>query len=216
MTTSAVNLQYIAAFNNLCETQPPFCAEPRPQLWEAVDPPHPSSTDTAIRIIRKELSGQGIRPIDMLGNCFKFVRISSFALMRERIRHTVTIGNVMINGKAVYKTSAASIAKDMEDGYDESTTAEAHAWITLQNGAVIDLTILSHLANREKRKPLKLITGIFGSDLPSGHQIHYFPYFLGPAYMLRVTTPPDPAAITLSHAWVLGIDKLLKEENVKA
>jgi hypothetical protein len=210
LASNSDSQRYIAKFNDLCSNQPPFSAEPSPCLWEIVDPTKPSDSQQALQIIRKDLSSHGIRPIAMISNCFKFVRAASFALLASEVRHTVTIGNVLVNGKPVYKTTEASIEHDMAEGYDETTPADAHAWLTLRNGIVVDLTILSLLASRENRKPLKLIHGIYSSDILSSHRIQHIPLFLGPAYWMRVTTPREPIGFDLSYRWLLKIDSVLK------
>lgn len=126
----------------------------------------------------------------LIGQCFHATREASYVLFEAGIDNSVTIGNVSIAGKPQFSTTAATLRKEMQKGFVPAEPANAHAWLTLDSGQVIDLTILASYAHRTGKGEPSLEEAIYLSDYTSFAQMVHTPYMTGFAYHLRVVSHP--------------------------
>jgi hypothetical protein len=205
--------KYQTLFNKLADQQTPFIGNDV-KLWCRINEQKEVNVDIALQEIRKHFKlvkiMSYIKPNYIIGKCFQMVIIASQALIIARIKHRVTIGNVLVNGVPYYKTSPEIVANEMVKGYIADEVAHAHAWITLEDGTVIDLTILPSINyHKERKKPLKFIKYFYNSKEHYAHKIEHIPYHLGPEYIIRAITPPNESSFFYSYKWVIDIDELL-------
>lgn len=178
------------------------------KFWAPVDPEIICDKEKALLVIRKSIKSLGLTSIDLVGKCFNIVTTTSMALTMEGLKHTVTIGNVFVDNKPYFKTTMESIYDDLRIGYQPEEPAEAHAWLTLEDGTIIDITILSSIAHKNHKKPLKLIKAIYTSDDITTN-IKHIPYFLGPMYVIRACTEPNEMSLLIANQWLTALDNLL-------
>lgn len=203
---------YRNTFNKIANDQEAFCEGIK--LWEPIDISKNCDTDKVLLTIRKAVKLLGIVPVEMIGKCFNIVMATSIALIKEGIRHTVTIGNVCVENKPYFNTTMESILEDLEAGYLPEKPEDAHAWITLEDGTIIDLTILSSIAYKNKRKPLKLIKAIYVSK-DKTDKISHIPFFLGPMYIVKTCIDPNDASYPIVCKWLTEIYDLLNSTNCR-
>jgi len=199
---------YISQFNNLAINQKGF-TDSDIKLWLPIDKKIECDCEKALSVIKKSLKTTGIPPKKMVGKCFAMITGASNALLQEQIKHTVTIGNIMVDGKPYFNTSPETIEKDMLAGFEPNEILHSHAWITLEDGTIIDITILSSLRKKENKKPLKLNQAIYNSKTTYQNKIQYIPYHLGPEYIFRTSTPPDDFYLNLQFKWFKSLDTVL-------
>ncbi len=127
----------------------------------------------------------------LVGSCFKAVREASYVLNDLSIPHYLTIGNVKYCGKNYYSTSVSSLFQEIKQGYFPQSPANAHAWLTLNSGQVVDLTILSSLNARENNDTeLGWEQAIYVSSSNSKSDLKYTPMLVGFGYHLKVASAP--------------------------
>ncbi|WP_413494053.1 hypothetical protein [Shewanella baltica] len=199
-------MTYLDRFNEVALSQKSMTSEIN--LWCPIDTAAVSTADLADQVIRRSLKVVGFTPKDLIGKCFNAITGASNALLAENIRHTVTIGDVHVKGKSYFNTSPQVIQEEMEQGFVPNAPIQAHAWITLEDGTILDLTILSSLANKEKRKIPKMIKAIFRSDEPARKDLTHIPYMLGPMFIIRTTLEPSEMSLQFAQSWAIRIDDL--------
>lgn len=126
----------------------------------------------------------------LIGNCFCATREASYALFEAGIDNSLTIGNVAVNGKPRYTTTAATIRTEMQKGYVPSKPANAHAWLTLNTGQVVDLTVLASYYHHSGLKVPPLEDAIYLSGHTRSEPVTHTPYLTGFAYHLHVVSHP--------------------------
>lgn len=201
---------YIERFNELAKTQAGFGVDDSLKLWLPIEGDKSCDVKRAIQVIRKSLKMVGFRPESMVGKCFQTVTVSSHALLEDGIKHTVTIGNVNVNRSPYYPTSKLIIEEEMIKGFVPNEVANAHAWFTLEDGTIIDITILSSLARKNKQKFPKFVKAIYSSQEDYPYQLEYFPYSLGIEYLTRVTTEPSEIKLQAVFKWVKKMESVLR------
>lgn len=205
--------RYIDLYRNLFESQADEYGLDGQRLWLPVDPSITQDVDAAVCIARRAFKSIEVGREQMVGRCFARVCEASFALCVAKIRHSVTVGNVYVDKRLHYATTPDSIARDMEERYLHDEPAVAHSWITLENGVVLDFTILYSIAYRERKRSPKLIKGIYRSDEPSVRSISHVPMLLGPMYDLLVASMPNTAAYHKACNWASLIVDLVDGEK---
>jgi len=133
------------------------------------------------------------------GNCFWIAREVSCVLFTLRIPHAVTIGDIEITDKHYVGVSKESLTKKLDAGYmiheDEnglpaSAPATAHAWITLENGQIIDATILASQNRKSGGPPLAFADAFYYFGRPNAPNMRHVPFMTGLAYHCGVLTHP--------------------------
>lgn len=193
--------RYVDAYMALFEIQGQTHGLDGRRLWLPIDTSATQDVSTAIDICRRAFKSMQVCRDDMAGSCFSRVFDASIALCHARIRHSVTVGNVLVEGIPYYAVSAESIGRDFDDGYLHERPAVAHAWITLENGILLDFTLLYSIARRQGKRPPKLIKGVYRSDMPCTKRIVHVPLLLGPMYDILVVTMPNPAGFEKACVW---------------
>jgi hypothetical protein len=203
---------YIAEFNRLASAQEPSFAE-RAKLFVPASSIMVMDAEKAVSAIRGVLKSNFKDPDALIARCFMLTTTASKLLISMGMRHTVTIGDVLLDGKSYFRTSREVIIQEMGAGYDEDKPARAHAWITLEDGTIIDMSILPSAMRRLKRKKMKWIEAIYCSRKPTPLNVVHVPYLLGPEYIIRAATMPTEAGFQESFQWVASIDQLLAAER---
>ena len=132
------------------------------------------------------------------GACFRIARELSYVLFELGIRHTITVGDVELVDGLYVGLTLEKLMQDVEGGYQVDFVdgvpvgmpIEAHAWITLENGFVIDATILAS-QHRKSSNPSTLLSfedAIFYTGKPETPVIRYIPMMTGLVYHQKVLT----------------------------
>lgn len=200
---------YIEAFNALAASQGSAYSIPDVTLWLPATQDCISSAPEAEQRVRKQLKDLGNMSMDLIGHCIQISALASQALCSAGIRHTFTVGNVVVDGVPYFDITPASLASAYAEGYIETKVINAHAWITLECGTVLDATILPSLAYRRHKKRLKLIQCIHRSDVPGPKSISHIPMILGPMFAVRTNWQRSEMAFSLAQQWIIAIDELL-------
>ena len=114
-----------------------------------------------------------------------------------------------LSGCPYFEISAEPIDQDIRAGFLEGEILNAHTWLTLMCGTVIDLTILPSIHHKQNRRPLKFIQALYQSDKPGSYGITHEPLFLGPMFQIRCSGSRDETGLGSSFEWVKSIDELL-------
>ena len=196
---------YIKCFNQLALTQQASGIRPNTSFWIRFLEPKIQKNiwfnkiDSKISINLKELGekildflyNKRIEPRNLPGYCFDYVPELSMYLSKKGLNTTITIGNVLVNGKPHYSTTSDSIQRDILDGYLDEISADAHCWLTFENGLVVDLTILSSIAQKNNDNISRFEDAIYASEVHSNIDIVHVPYHLGYEYLLKVVYKPS-------------------------
>lgn len=143
--------------------------------------------------------------LDLPGNCFHAVLDASYVLLEMGIDNAVTIGNVSVNGRPHFDISAASVERDVREGFQPwEHVTNAHAWLTLDSGQVLDPTILPSWAYHEEGRELALDEAIYLGAVTDHPCINHEPFITGFAYHLHVLSHPVllPAAFQRFGKWM--------------
>lgn len=144
----------------------------------------------------------------LAGRCFQVVREVSYVLMDLRLGHEVTIGDVLLPDGPYVSLSRQRLKRDLragyridcdENGYPVGVPAHAHAWITLQDGQVIDATVLSSMNRRAGLEPLSFQDIIYHDRHPAN--IHHLPLMTGFGYHGEVLTHPLDRYFDIYRSW---------------
>jgi len=131
------------------------------------------------------------------GCCFPIAREVSYVLFQLRIPHAVTIGDIELADKYYVGLSKESLIKELDAGYvihdDESgrpasAPANSHAWITLENGQIIDATILASQHRKGGGPPLAFADVFYYFGRPNSPNMRRVPFMTGFAYHYNVLT----------------------------
>jgi len=200
---------YISQFNDIAKSQINKIGGVEKRPWLEIEPSIIIDISIVQEVITNFYESYGLRMEDLVGKCFKNVHLLSLLLLDVGIKNTITIGNVLVNGSARYGCDKSSIYRDVDVGY-ECRIADAHAWITLQNGEVIDLSIIpSSEGNAFKRKHMKPISCIYFSSKKYSRRYEHIPYFLGDEYIYRVILEPNERNISFAQYSAQRIRELL-------
>jgi len=205
--------QYIDRFNELAETQDGYLGSEF-KHWFSLPGAEKSDVALVKEIILTELSKQQTEVAGLVGECFAVVPFVSVFLVRAGIKHTVVIGDVLVDGESYFGATSDSIYADLETGYEHNKPIDAHTWITLEDGTIIDLTILASYATKQGRSLPELDEAIYISASPHKNFVH-IPYHLGPEYVIKVYTAPDEYEISVTEEWIFGLYSLLFPDSKK-
>lgn len=128
----------------------------------------------------------------MPGRCFRIARDLSYILFELGVRHTVTVGDIeLVDGLYVDLTLeqlqhdvAEGYGLDFQNGCPVGRPINAHAWITLENGCVIDTTILPS-QHRKSANPSELLTfadAVYFSGKQHTPVVRHIPMMTGLVY----------------------------------
>lgn len=163
-----------------------------------IDPDLTIDMALVVAAIAKDFS-EFLRDTDVLpGMCFRVARELSYVLFELKIRHTVTVGDVeLIDGLYVGLTLdklqqdvAEGYQLDFVDGLPAGKPIEAHAWITLENGFVIDATVLAsqHRKSADPMRALSFEDAVYYTGKPNTPVISHIPMMTGLVYHQKVLT----------------------------
>lgn len=126
---------------------------------------------------------------ELAGRCFLVAREMSYVLFELRIPHAVTIGNVQLDGQPYFTTTLESLAREFSEGYVGNTPANAHCWLTLADGSILDGSLLPSIAHREgASEPLSFHDAIYVKRHDFVDRLKYLPYLTGLHYHFEVVT----------------------------
>jgi hypothetical protein len=157
------------------------------------------------------------------GRCFRVARRLSYLLIKLQIKHTVTIGDIKLDSGWYVSTSRKKIKNELKAGYQFSINDEglpigrpidAHAWITLENGQILDATILPlyHRENKPAAKPLSFKDSIYYHGKDNTPTLKHIPLMTGFGYHAMVLMHPKDGYYKINVQWVKdyfnAIDKI--------
>lgn len=161
-----------------------------------IDPRHPTnfrSVQTGCaQIFEQEVPSTRLLP----GSCCIAVMYASWALIQQGVRHVVTIGDVELAEGRYVGIEQKDLIQQMSTGYQPlDRPLDAHAWITLECGTVLDATILAsqHAKHSPLAPSLSFIDAIYLSSHEHPHIKRHIPMLTGMVFHQRVLThPQDP------------------------
>lgn len=147
------------------------------------------------------------------GRCFRIARRLSYILFKLQIKHTVTVGDIKLNNGWYVSTNRQKIENELKAGYQFSFSDEglpigrsidAHAWITLENGQILDATILPlhHRENKQAPKPLSFKDSIYFHGKENTPTMKHIPLMTGFAYHAMVLMHPKDGHYKDNVQWV--------------
>jgi hypothetical protein len=200
---------YIKRFNEVVLRQAPLLFEDKSlEPWTTVDACLIDQSEQAKKVATHLLKRVVRRPIDLVGSCFGAVQVVSCALIKDGIKHIVTVGDVVVDGRSVFGASLQGLKREMQEGCDSLNLAKAHAWITLENGEVMDLTIRSSNAHRNCEHQPDWSDFIYFSSEPNS-SLKHVPLMVGIEYQLRAVVENSIEAHEVMIAWARDIQKIL-------
>ena len=210
---------YLEVFNRLAASQgSDYGLQDTPDaiLWIKADPTRKSDLSTIVPMVRRDLKQLGLTSTDLIGRCFRVAIGVSRRLCSAGVRHTFTVGDVLVDGTAFYKATPDSLRREYENGFVEGQPINAHAWITLECGTVLDMTILPSVAYHRHGRKLKLIQSIYTSNAPSPYKITHVPMILGPMFAVRTCVGTFPESLDVASRWITDIDEMMSDGGVGA
>ncbi len=178
-----------------------------------IDPSKKINMDVITECIAEEFS-ELIPHSDVLpGRCFRVARRLSYLLFKLQIKHTVTVGDIKLESGMYVSTSREQIEKELKAGYQFSLNADgvpigrpidAHAWITLENGQILDATILPlhHRENKPTATPLSFKESIYFHGKEDTPAIKHIPMMTGFGYHAVVLMHPKDGHYRDNVQWV--------------
>jgi hypothetical protein len=125
------------------------------------------------------------------GRCYLVARDLSYSLLKLKIPHAITIGNVLLDGAPYFTTTLASLRADLDDGYSANEPANAHCWLTLLDGSIVDGTLNASIAHQEgAAEPLSFEQAVYAKRHDEEDRLAYVPLLTGFHYHMRVVTNP--------------------------
>ena len=177
------------------------------------------NVEKVVEAIAKDFS-DFIRDSDWLpGRCFRIVREISYVLFELKIKHTVTIGDIELKDGKYVNITRKDLIEEIRAGYQIDfneqgvpigKTANAHCWITLENGLIIDATILAS-QNRKNNdyKPLPFKEAIYYSGKKDTPVVKYIPLITGFAYHYLVLTHEMDGSFDTYMHWYRDFDHVI-------
>lgn len=158
------------------------------------------------------------------GKCFRVARELSYVLFDQGIRHTVTVGDVeLVDGLYVGITLdkllldvAGGYQLDFVDGRPAGMPIEAHAWITLENGYIIDATILAS-QHRKSSNSIDLLSfedAVYYTGKPNTPVIQHIPMMTGLVYHQKVLTASMDGDMQTYCQWYEDYARLMARHDL--
>lgn len=129
------------------------------------------------------------------GFCFQICREVSYTLFELGVRHAITVGDIKLPGRMYVGVTEEQMVEDFNTGYQLDflddvpcgAKINAHAWVTLEDGSVLDATILAsnHLRAGLASNPLPFDKAIYSSAIDATPDIQHIPILTGMAYIQR-------------------------------
>jgi len=184
-----------------------------------IDPGLTIDMTVVVAAIAEDFAGF-IPHTDLLpGGCFRIARDLSYILFNLGVRHTITVGDIeLVDGRYVglslenlMRDVAAGYQVDFVDGVPAGKPIEAHAWITLENGMVIDATILAsqHRKCAYPTAPLPFEDAVFYTGKPNTPIIRHIPMMTGLVYHQKVLTSLMDGDLQIYCQWYEDYAKLM-------
>ena len=130
--------------------------------------------------------------------CFRVARELSYVLFELGIRHTVTVGDIELVDGLYVGVTFDKLRQDVAEGYQLDVIdsrsfgkpINAHAWITLENGCVIDATVLAsqHRKRSNSTDVLSFEDAVYYTGKPDTPVIRHIPMMTGLVYHQKVLT----------------------------
>jgi hypothetical protein len=151
--------------------------------------------------------------------CFRVARELSYVLFELGIRHAVTVGDIELVDEWYVGVSLSQLLQDVAEGYQLDywdgrhigRPINAHAWITLENGCIIDATILAS-QHRKSSNPTELLSfgeSVYYTGKPHTPVISHIPMMTGFVYHQKVLTASMDADFHNYCQWYEDYPKLM-------
>jgi hypothetical protein len=128
---------------------------------------------------------------ELAGRCIPVHLFLQKILKKElKLNSYITIGDRYWNDKDIYcEMSYAEILKELKE--PSTTPINAHVWLTLSDGSILDCTAEAHIDVLENRgvHPVDNCISFFrpGAELKSGY---HRPYIVGKEFLLKTNSAP--------------------------
>lgn len=190
-----------------------------------ISPAAAIDVEAAIKTVAEDLQ-EVIETTDGLpGNCFPASCFVSYALFKHKIKHVMTIGDVELVDGMYCNLTREGLAAQISAGYETEIIdgklygkrLSSHAWITLENGVVIDATILAsqYRKKAEQGPPLSFENAIYFSGKAGTQVVRHRPFLVGGLYHERVLLHPNDSMYNFYVNWfdyydrhMAGLDEL--------
>jgi hypothetical protein len=165
---------------------------------------------------RRALKVYSLEPAEWEKRCFTAVNLVSLELLSLRMKHEIVVGNIDVDGRPYYATTQASLQTELDAGYDPILTANAHTWIEMPDGKVLDPTIIPTLALRSILH-VKWSDAIYLGPVEGqwrGRTLRYVPMLRGLEYYRHVVISALPEGVAedfmkrRADAWADGLAAL--------
>lgn len=165
-----------------------------------IDTTWSASLRNAKKDAAQRLSADFLHTDRLDGHCFMAVPLVSLSLIDYHIPHAVTVGDVRYScGKNYLNATRDSLIGDIEVGFNPTlidgepslSPANAHCWITLPNGTILDPTIAVHVDNLLGTAPTaspRFDVAIYDSRVPDQRIESHIPLLTGLTYHMKVVT----------------------------
>lgn len=158
------------------------------------------------------------------GMCFRVARELSYVLFELGIRHTVTVGDIELVDGMYVGLNQDKLKQDLDEGYQldfdngrpVGRPIDAHAWITLEDGTVIDSTILpsQHRKQKGSSQPLPFEEAVYFSGKPNTPVIRHIPMMTGFVYHQRVLTALEDGSCRDFCQWYEDYARLMARHDL--
>lgn len=156
---------------------------------------------------------------DLPGRCFLIARELSYIIGGLNIRHTVTVGDIRLKDGFYVNLSRERLVSDLDGGYQVDMfngipvgkPIDAHCWITLENGQIIDGTILAsqHRKAPAGANPLSFEDAIYYTGKEGAPELEFIPMTTGFVYLQRVLTSPQDGDFSTYLKWYKDFHQMM-------
>lgn len=136
-----------------------------------------------------------LQPTDVLrGKCFQVTRDISYIFLNLGVRHAVTVGDVELVDGLHVGLNLEKFMRDVADGYEfvdgipAGKRIDPHAWITLENGFVVDATVLAsqECKGSNLEEVLLFEDAVYVTGKPNSPVVRHVPMMTGFVYQQKV------------------------------
>lgn len=184
-----------------------------------IDPSFKVDVQALVATIAKDFQQFIDSTDDLPGRCFLIARELSYIIGAMEIRHTVTVGDVRLKDGLYVNIARERLASDLDGGYQVDMVngvpigkpIDAHCWITLENGLVIDATILAsqHRKSPAAQIPLTFEEAIYYTGKEGVPDLEYIPMATGFVYLQRVLTSPQDGDFATYLKWYRDFNQMM-------
>ncbi|HHH9444531.1 TPA: hypothetical protein ACP32N_006537 [Pseudomonas aeruginosa] len=164
----------------------------------AINPKTEIDLSVVVREVAKDFTSFIPNTNVLPGKCYRVARELSYILFDLRIRHTVTIGDVELVDGLYTGATPEQLTRDVLEGYQldfvegrpVGKPINGHAWITLEDGCVLDATVLAsqHRKSPDRDRLLTFEEAIYVTGKRGTPVVRHIPMLTGLVYHQKALT----------------------------